>query len=428
MALGTKTATVNRTSMERMRNMEAKTKLIAISAGLALLGITGASATRPADAGRHPSDPEVLAALGAAYMDRARATSDASWYARAEAAVDRALALDPGNYDASKIRAWVLTGQHRFAEAAISARKVAKLMPHDPFNYGTLGDALVEMGDYDGAAAAFQTMIDLRPDTASYARGAYLRELLGDTEGAMQLMTLAARSSDASNPDQRAWCLAQLGELTFSKGDLPGAREMFARALALSPYAAAARGGLARTLAAEDRYEEAADHYAKALTFLPSPALASEYANLLMRLGRDIEARRQIEMVQATEKLRRASGAVFDRQIALFRADHGVEPELGLAAAESELSARKDIYGYDAVAWCALAAGKIERAAEAMGPALRLGTRDAKLHYHAGMIAMAAGDLAGAHRHLTEALALNPHFDLRGADAAREALKKLGGR
>jgi lipoprotein NlpI len=44
------------------------------------------------------------------------------------------------------------------------------LRPSDPFNYGTLGDAFVETGDYDGAAEAFQTMLNLRPDSASYAR------------------------------------------------------------------------------------------------------------------------------------------------------------------------------------------------------------------------------------------------------------------
>ena len=181
-----------------MTIMGTKTQLIAIPAALALLAVTGASTTRPARAAHRASEASALAALAARSMDRARATSDASWYARADAAVEKALVLDPGNYDASKVRAWILTGQHRFAEAAIAARRAASVRPHDPFNYGTLGDALVEMGDYDGAADAFQTMLDQRPDAASYARGSYLRELLGDTEGALQLMRLALRSSSAS--------------------------------------------------------------------------------------------------------------------------------------------------------------------------------------------------------------------------------------
>jgi len=57
-----------------------------------------------------------------------------------------------------------------------------------------------------------------------------------------------------------------------------------------------------------------------------------------------------------------------------------------------------------------------------MKEALRLGTRDARLFYHAGMIAQAAGDRSGAREYLKQALALNPQFDPMQATIAKRVL------
>ena len=81
------------------------------------------------------------------------------------------------------------------------------------------------------------------------------------------------------------------------------------------------------------------------------------------------------------------------------------------------------IYGADAVAWTALKAGKIEEAQAAIKEALRLGTRDAKLFYHAGMIARAASDKAAAKDYLKRALSLNPQFDPMQAAIAKGAIE-----
>ncbi len=361
-------------------------------------------------------------------MDRGRATADASWYARAEAACDRSLQVVPGNYAAVRLRSWILAGQHRFQEAAAAARAAIGTRPSDPWNYGTLGDALAETGDYEGATLAFQRMIDLRPDTSSYARGAYLRELFGDTDGAIELMSLAARSADSTDPEKAAWCRAQLADLRFSKGDLAGAADDYRAALELAPSSHAALAGLARVRAARGRLQEAAALYARAVSIAPLPALVAEYGDVLKRLGRSAEARRQFDLVEVTGRIQQVSTGLFDRQVALFLADHGLKTEAALRIAERELVGRKDIYGYDAVAWCALRAGRVGRARETIRQALRLRTRDAKLDYHAGLIALASGDRPGARRHLRRALGLNPHFDLRGADETRAALASLESR
>ena len=80
--------------------------------------------------------------------------------------------------------------------------------------------------------------------------------------------------------------------------------------------------------------------------------------------------------------------------------------------------------GADALAWSALKAGKVREAQAAINEALRLGTQDAKLLYHAGMIAHAAGERDVARRHLERALKISPRFDPLQAEAARKLLEK----
>ena len=63
-----------------------------------------------------------------------------------------------------------------------------------------------------------------------------------------------------------------------------------------------------------------------------------------------------------------------------------------------------------------------------MEQALRMGTRDARLFYHAGMIHAALDRPDDARMYLRRALALNPHFDLLHAAQAERALARLEGR
>jgi Flp pilus assembly protein TadD len=90
--------------------------------------------------------------------------------------------------------------------------------------------------------------------------------------------------------------------------------------------------------------------------------------------------------------------------------------------AAAEYKVRRDIYGADALAWTALKAGRLSEAQAAIKEALRLGTKDARLWYHAGMIARAAGDQAEAKKFLQQALQLSPHFDPLQSVAAEKAL------
>jgi len=124
-------------------------------------------------------------------------------------------------------------------------------------------------------------------------------------------------------------------------------------------------------------------------------------------------------------KVAAAVGTTYGRQLALFYADHDRRPEEALRLARLEAAGRGDIYTDDTLAWACYKNGRLAEAARAAHRALRLGTEDAMLHYHAGTIAAALGHERIAARHLRRALGLNPHFDLRQAPRARAALAVL---
>src|SRR6185436_8872252 len=90
-----------------------------------------------------------------------------------------------------------------------------------------------------------------------------------------------------------------------------------------------------------------------------------------------------------------------------------------------EREGRADIYTADALAWCLYKKGKFSEAAAAIEQATRLGTRDARIFYHAGLIYDALGDQRRASRYLKLALNVDPSFDLLQAAVAKQKLDEL---
>ena len=178
--------------------------------------------------------------------------------------------------------------------------------------------------------------------------------------------------------------------------------------------------------AAQGDLTEAIEFYEKAVRILPDPIFVAALGDLYKLAGRTQDADAQYALVEKIGQLSAASGNLYNRQLALFYADHDMKAEEAYSNAAKEYEVRRDIYGADAVAWTALKAGKITEAQTAIKDALRLGTKDAKFFYHAGMIENALGNRAEAKRFLELSLKTNPAFDpLQSANAkgVLEALK-----
>ena len=96
-----------------------------------------------------------------------------------------------------------------------------------------------------------------------------------------------------------------------------------------------------------------------------------------------------------------------------------------LDLAQQELAVRKDIYGYDVLAWALYKNGRFEEARDAIDEALVQGTKDARLFFHAGMIYHGLGEAPKAKEFLARALATNPYFHIFHAGLAERTLKEI---
>ena len=118
--------------------------------------------------------------------------------------------LDQREYDGLKLRTKLQLTNHQFTEALETVRHAQTFRTDDHDVWGMITDALVESGDFAGAVQAAQKMIDLRPDSSSYARVSHLRQLHGDTEGAIEAMTLAVKAANPNAPEDVEWYREQL--------------------------------------------------------------------------------------------------------------------------------------------------------------------------------------------------------------------------
>jgi Flp pilus assembly protein TadD len=164
-------------------------------------------------------------------------------------------------------------------------------------------------------------------------------------------------------------------------------------------------------LAARGDLEGAIEQYERATRMVPDPALIAALGDLYKTVGRDKDADAQYSLVEMIAALGSAGGQLYSRQMAVYYADHDLKSQDAYLIASKEYESRRDVYGADAVAWTALKSGRIAEAQSAIKLALRLGTKDARILYHAGMIYHAAGDNASARNYIELALKLNPQFD-----------------
>jgi tetratricopeptide (TPR) repeat protein len=371
---------------------------------------------------QNPEDAAAYAQLGLLLLQRVRLTGDASDYVRVGQALEEALGRDPAQIDALTGKGILALALHDFQAAMRWAEQAQAINPYRADLLGILTDAHVELGEYEQAAATLQAMANLRPGLDAYSRIAYLRELHGDVDGAIQAMQAAAAIGGPGS-EPALWTQVQVGHLHFNRGDLAAAEEVYQAALAQRADYPYAQAGLARVWAAQGRTAEAIERYRSLVARLPLPEFAIALGELLEASGQPAAAREQYALVRVMQQLNAEVGMDVDLEMALFALDHGGDLAQALALAEEVYAARPTIYAADLLAWARYRNGRYVEAQEAMEMALRLGTQDARLYYHAGMIALALDDREAAREYLEQALAINPYFSPLAAPEAASALE-----
>jgi tetratricopeptide (TPR) repeat protein len=373
---------------------------------------------------QNPDDQRAYVLLGAAYLQKVRETGDPIYYSKTEQALGRALDLQPDDFAAMIQMGALSLARHQFREALDWGEKAHAISPGTALIYGVIGDAQIELGQYDAALETFQTMVDLRPDLSSYSRASYIRELRGDVEGAIEAMQRAVQAG-GPNAENTNWTRVQLGNLYFNSGNLAKAEAQYNQALALYPGYIHAIASLARVHAARGEYDEAIQLYTDATNRIPLPEYVIALGDVYEAAGRNQEAQKQFDLVRAMERLYAANGVDTDLEMALFNADHDQNLNETLALARKAFANRPSIYGADVLAWTLYKTGNYTEAHKYSEEALRLGTKDALKLFHAGMIALKLGDKVKASEYLEQALTINPHFSILYADEARRTLETL---
>jgi tetratricopeptide (TPR) repeat protein len=366
-----------------------------------------------------PEKIDLWILLGRSWIQKARESADPGFYLNAGACADSVLDIDPGNALGLGLKAQTALNDHRFEDAIDLATKALVTDPTDLVALSVKSDALLEMGRFEEATDATQKMMDLKPNLASFTRTSYLRWLKGDQEGAKAAAKQALGSGTSTRePEPHAWAMVQAAMLFWHVGDYDGADAGFDKALGEVSDYPPALVGKGRVALAKGQGAKAAEYLDKAYKESPLVETAWLLGDARAMAGDAAGAKAAHDLVLSRGK--RSD----PRTLALFLATKNRDPDEAVQLARHERKTRGDLYTEDALGWALLRAGKLDEAREHLTVANRLGTRDATLLFHLGALKLAAGDAAGGQKLLKQALALNPKFDVSGAE---EAAKLLAG-
>lgn len=375
----------------------------------------------------YPDAEEAYVLLGYAYLQNVREKGDPGDYGRAEAALDEALRRDADNVNALIGKGSLAAAKHEFQQALELGNRAVALSPRSARAHGVVVDALTELGRYDEALVATQTMVDLRPDLASYSRVSYQRELYGQIDGAIVAMEQAYSASVGSGTENREYLRVLLGDLQMFKGDLAAAAQVYEISLQASPGFVWALNGLATVRAFQGDFEEAIRLQQQAVDTIPVPEFVVALGEIQEAAGRMEEAERTYDLAEAIQQLFESNGVNVDLDLALFLSNHGDDPAAAVELARRAYQREPNIKAADALGWSLYAAGRYDEARRYADEALRLGTPYGSFLYHAGMIAQAQGDTVAARDFLSRALEVDPYFSPLYAPRAERALAELGG-
>ncbi len=335
-----------------------------------------------------PDDLHYQVLLASAYIQKTRETTDYSYLERAASILDSVVSADNTHYEARRLLIETQLERHQFAKAAESSRRLIKMDGADPWNWGTLGDALTEMGEYVEAADAYQRMVTLRPDLASYNRAAHFHFLYNDVPGAIAIMKKAIEAG-SSSPENVAWCMVDLGNIYFKTGQYEQAAQQFTAALHTFRGYHPALAGLAKTQAAAGDLKAAIENYQRAQQITPLPDYAAALYDLYQKNGQPDLAKKQMDLLDAIDRVSRATAETANRNLVFAFADHDIKLDRALELARGELDYRRDIYSYDALAWALYKNHQYNEAQQYMEKAMALKTPEPLFRTHAEAISQA---------------------------------------
>ena len=375
-------------------------------------------------------DPVSALALGhlaALHLQRARETGDDRDYNEAEQYARRSLKLRINRNGPTFVTlAAALVAQHRFQEAEQVATDLVAFDPSIPQYRAQLGEIQMELGHYDAARPSFDSLYNVRTHLSIAPRLARWAEINGNPAYARQLLAaaLADAASQRSLPrEQVAWFHLRLGDVDIRNGRMRRARASFVEGLAVAPNDYRLLDAMSHLAAVEGNPKDAIEYGERGIAIKLDPATLGTIGDAYAVLGNRAKAE---EYYKTMEIAVAGQPGAYHRAWSLFLLDHDRRVSEVLANVQKEIETRKDIYGYDFLGWALHKEHRDVEARDAMIQARRLGTRDALLFFHTGMIERALGETKRARYFLTEALNVNPSFHPTQPAEARAVLDSIG--
>ena len=337
---------------------------------------------------RDPTGALDLIRLGSLYLQRFSESGEEADLVSAEAAARRSLANRAQRNEAAwRLLTAALIGQHRFVEARTAAEALLTLDPENAGFRATLGEVLLELGEYEPADSLFRPLLPRRYEAALTPRYARWLELRGKVGEARRLLEAARddafQHADAIPVQQLAWYELRLGELALRYGATAEARRRLDRGLTLVPDDWRLLAARARLALATRNFNLAVALGDSSLARHLDPATLAAVGDAWLARGDTTVAE---DYYRAMEAATRAPRGGFHRAWYLALLDHGRRiPEI-LAAVQTDLETRKDVYGYDLLAWALFKSGRTAEASQAMAAALAWGSEDPQLLAHAAAI------------------------------------------
>jgi tetratricopeptide (TPR) repeat protein len=365
-----------------------------------------------------PDDNVAWNRLGGLYLERLRREGDLGFATLAARAAAESLRAVPAGENRNGVVLHALAAQaaHGFAAARADGELLSSAEPERAEGWRIQGDACFELGDYAAAEEAWARLARLEPGASGTelrrARLAFIRGRSGEAARLFGVARAAAEKEAPRAPDTVAWCLVQRGYLAFLNGELEVAEKAYRLALAETPGWFVAEDHLGEVLAAKGDYEGALARYRPLAERLRRPELWQALGDVLVAAGRVAEAegwhdRAGAEFLAQAE----AGNAHYYHHLAGFYADVRVNPAEAVRWARRDLTLRRSVGAWDALAWALHRAGADVEAQAAMRNALAPGVRDPHLLVHAALVFHAVGETARGREYLLEAKALNPLYN-----------------
>ena len=381
---------------------------------------------------RNAKDYRSYVVLGRLYMRQAKENDDFEGYVRAEKAFNTSLDIKPNETSTMAYLAEALMAQHRFKEAEQVASTVVAANPYATLSLATLGDANMQLGNYNAAEKAYLELLTKSHSPPVLVRMARLKEVRGNVEEALKLIENAVQlQRNASGiPDTEGWYEWRLGKAFVDAGILDKAEKCFENAVRLNPDDAASLAGLGFLSASSGDYHTAIGFYKQAIEKSEEPPILTALGDVYSRLGQTKNAESvfiRAEALMDKEAKDPKAGPAHARERALYYVNHDRRLDEALSLAQDDLKTRKDIFSFDTLAWALYKNNRLDEAALASQKAMAMGTKDATLHFHAGMIQLALGNQQDGLKHLRLAVEINPTFSIKDAPIARKLLAEQGG-